>query len=184
MQRICWIKCRQRGPGGTKPMLWFTGKKLRKKCSDLMAAFTGLPLGGKHTEPGSSQNANPSKSSPLPLQLSSTVHYVPRLRSKKVLKTLQSWSESEERSLKVCDRSHRTTSGATSSTNFTNQVLFTSSLNLESNHWFIHWNCPSFSNKLKPFSCSGSCSSRLWLDTHHIFSIWASWEKAQDLFLR
>ena len=30
-------------PGGIKPMLWFTGKKLRKKCSDLMAAFTGFP---------------------------------------------------------------------------------------------------------------------------------------------
>mmetsp|Transcript_27607 Transcript_27607/g.60117 ORF Transcript_27607/g.60117 Transcript_27607/m.60117 type:complete len:255 (+) Transcript_27607:529-1293(+) len=31
-------------PGGTKPILWLTGKKLRRKCSDLIAAFTGFPL--------------------------------------------------------------------------------------------------------------------------------------------
>lgn len=33
----------QRDPGGTKPILWLTGKKLRRKCSDLIAAFTGFP---------------------------------------------------------------------------------------------------------------------------------------------
>mmetsp|Transcript_28998 Transcript_28998/g.68308 ORF Transcript_28998/g.68308 Transcript_28998/m.68308 type:complete len:357 (+) Transcript_28998:105-1175(+) len=31
-------------PGGTKPKFAFTGKKLRRKCSDLMAAFSGFPL--------------------------------------------------------------------------------------------------------------------------------------------
>lgn len=37
------FKAGQLDPGGTKPIDWFTGKKLRKKCSDLIAAFTGLP---------------------------------------------------------------------------------------------------------------------------------------------
>ena len=46
----------QWSPGGTKPKFAFTGKKLRRKCSDLMAAFSGFPLQGEGGAGGTKGN--------------------------------------------------------------------------------------------------------------------------------